>query len=182
MFLMATSKFKLMFNTPRLVLRHLVSADATLMLKWENNRSNWFVSGTYQNYSRFDIENFIENQITNDDNAQYRFVIVSLNDSNTLGYIDLFDIDYFNKRAGISILIGEVENRGKGFASEALTAIINLAKEDLKLFQLFCNIHVTNIASMKLFTSHGFEQTGILKKWSFDGNEFVDVIVMQLFL
>jgi diamine N-acetyltransferase len=171
-----------MLNTPRLVLRQSVIADAPLMLKWENNRSNWFVSGTYQSYTRFEIENFIEKQITNDDSAQYRFVIVSLDNGSTLGYIDLFDIDYFNNRAGISILIGEVENRGKGFASEALTAIIKHAKENLKLIQLFCNIHVTNIASMKLFIRHDFEQTGILKKWSFDGNDFVDVNVMQLFL
>ncbi|HSH67836.1 MAG TPA: GNAT family protein, partial [Bacteroidia bacterium] len=78
------------------------------------------------------------------------------------------------------ILIADKLDRGKGFASEALTLITNYCFELLNLNQLYCNVTVDNEMSILLFKKHGFEITGVKKSWIREGNVFKDELLLQL--
>ena len=98
----------------------------------------------------------------------------------TIGAIDLFNFDPFHLRAGIGILIGPKELRGKGFASQALKLVIDYAFAWLGLHQLYCNISPDNTISLKLFKTHGFEVIGEKKDWVFDGKKWHSEYLLQL--
>ncbi len=166
-----------------ILLRAVEPRDAALMYQWENERRNWYVSATTSPMPLFLIEEFAkaENQDIQK-NQQLRLIIVLQQTQLTIGYIDLFDVDFINGRAGVGILIGMESQRNKGFAKQAVALLKQYARVDLNLNQLFCNVHISNINSIKLFEAAGFDKCGLLKKWSLKNNHFDDVLVMQCFL
>ncbi|MCB9205602.1 MAG: GNAT family N-acetyltransferase [Flavobacteriales bacterium] len=97
----------------------------------------------------------------------------------TVGCIDLFEFDQHNQRAGVGILIAETENRKRGHAKEALNLLTNYCFEVLNLRQLYCHIPVDNEASLRLFSTCGFEETGRCRNWVKKGNAFIDAVFMQ---
>jgi len=97
----------------------------------------------------------------------------------TIGCIDLFEFDKHNQRAGVGILIAEASNRKKGFAKDALNVLTNYCFETLNFRQLYCHIPVDNEASLRLFVSCGFEQTGTNRDWVKKRNTFIDAMFMQ---
>ena len=97
-----------------------------------------------------------------------------------IGTIDLFDFDPLHQRAGIGILVAASQNRRKGYASEALSALIRYAFETLQLKQLYCNILENNPASIELFQKAGFEITGIKKNWIRSDSDWLDEYLLQL--
>lgn len=148
---------------PDIHLRALEPEDLDLLYAWENDPEIWHLGNTLTPFSRFMLEQYLLNA-QNDifANKQLRLMI-DLNqagDQNpTIGSIDLFDFDPFNRRAGVGILI-MAAHRGNGYASEALAVMKNYAFTLLDLHQLYCNIDSQNEISIALFKKHGFEKCG----------------------
>ncbi|MFI5218867.1 MAG: GNAT family N-acetyltransferase [Bacteroidia bacterium] len=162
-------------------LRAIEPKDLDLMYHWENDTTIWNVSGTISPFSKYTLEEYIKTcQSDIYSNRQLRFAI-DLNDSSkTIGYIDLFEFDPQHRRAGVGILIGDQAERKKSFAKESLSLLIDYAFNTLNLHQLYCNIPETNHASLRLFSSSGFKEAGILKDWIMNHGDWQQVIVMQL--
>ena len=149
-------------------LRPIEPDDLDIIYKWENNSKIWHLSNTITPFSKFIVKQFIEN--SHQDiytNKQLRLMIERIDSDipETIGTIDLFDFDPMHKRAGIGILITDKENRGKGYASEALDLLINYCFTTLQLHQIYCNITTDNTDSIHLFTSKGFQLIGTKKDW-----------------
>jgi len=154
--------------------------DIDILYQWENDETIWYLSNTNIPFSRFDLEQFILN--SNHDiysEKQYRFMIVKTDDMKAMGCIDLFDFDPKNKRVGIGILIDE-KYRNQGFATEALSLIIDYAFEQLDVHQLFCNILSSNAESLLLFKRKQFSEIGVKKDWVFLQGKYHDEILLQL--
>jgi diamine N-acetyltransferase len=164
----------------RVRLRALEPHDIDLLYKWENDTAVWVASNTFTPFSRFVLEQYIASS-HNDlyTNKQLRLMITT-REGKDVGAIDLFDFDPHHQRAGIGILIADREDRGKGFASEALGLLINYCFVHLHLHQLYCNVTVNNEESVLLFQKHKFVITGIKKEWIRLGDRFVDELLMQL--
>lgn len=172
-------------------LRALEPTDLPLLYRWENDSSVWSVSGTLVPFSKFVLEEFV-NQAHQDiyTNKQLRLMIDHryVNDldgsptgeSRCIGCVDVFDFDPKNKRAGVGILIADQNDRGKGFATEALHLIIDYGFEILDLHQLYSNIRVDNESSLALFKRLGFEVTGLKQDWVYEKGRFMDEYTLQL--
>ncbi|NMD16173.1 MAG: GNAT family N-acetyltransferase, partial [Bacteroidales bacterium] len=65
--------------------------------------------------------------------------------------------------------------------SEALQLLIQHCFRVLALHQLYCNILVSNEASIQLFEKFGFEVTGRKKEWIIKHNQWEDELFLQLF-
>jgi len=162
-------------------LRALEPEDLEYLYEWENDTTNWMHSNTLSPYSRYLIKSYIENSHRDIfETKQQRFMIDNIEKQQTIGTVDLFDIDFYNLRAGVGILIAEEKNRKQGYATEALNILIKYAFQHLGLNQLYCNINVNNIASLRLFQSRGFEITGKKIAWVKFGNKMSDVYFLQL--
>lgn len=162
-------------------LRALEPEDLATLYKWENDTYVWGVSNTLTPFSKHILRLFIENQ-TQDIYAtkQTRFVIEKKGGDTPVGTLDLFDFDPRNRRAGVGILIADGNDRGKGYASEALEAAISYSFKALKLHQLYANICETNDSSLALFRKAGFTECGRRKEWLLTDDGWRDEIELQL--
>ncbi len=162
-------------------LRALEPTDLNFIYAIENNQDIWEISNTNTPYSKFLIQQYLENAHQDIYEAkQLRLVICKNNDFNAIGLIDLFDFDPKNRRAGIGILIQNPEERHQKFGSEALDLLINYAFQDLNLHQLYANIGTENSPSVSLFSRFGFEKIGIKKQWLLVSGIYKDEAIYQL--
>jgi len=169
-------------ESKRIKLRALEPADVELLYKWENNTSLWHVSNTLTPFSKYILKKYIENSHLDIFEAKQLRLIIDVieNTPFSVGAIDLFDFDAYNKRAGLGILINDINYRKKGYASEALKLIIDYAFNYLKLHQLYCNISIDNATSINLFEGHGFVKTGEKIDWLNDGKKWKNEAIFQL--
>ncbi|MCK5028700.1 MAG: GNAT family N-acetyltransferase [Bacteroidales bacterium] len=146
-------------------LRAIEPYDLDIIHKWENDNSIWHLSNTITPFSKNIIKQFIDNSHLDIFQSKQLRLMIEKNNGEVIGTIDLFDYDPLHKRAGIGILIAEKENRGKGYASDALDVLIKYCFSVLQLHQLFCNITDDNSESINLFTKKGFQLIGTKKDW-----------------
>ena len=154
-----------MLKLKNIVLRAPEPGDVDFLYHLENDEKLWHVSQTLRPFSRFEMEQYVLMAEKDPYEAyQVRFMI-DLASGETIGTIDLFDIDPHNKRAGVGIVIvGEF--RKMGYAATALDLLKSYCFNHLNLHQLFCNIENTNTNSVELFINSGFNIVGLKKDWN----------------
>lgn len=170
-----------MFKGDKIYLRQLKNEDATTLVLWENDVTNWHLSDTEAPFSLVEIKNYISNASNIRENRQVRFMICLVDSDKPIGAIDLFNISFKHKRAGVGILIADKENYGKGYASEAILLCLKYGQEILEIDNYFCSIQSDNLESIGLFQKLLFEQVGIRKNWYiFNGEKFDELLFQRL--
>jgi len=172
----------MLLENNQIKLRALEPTDLELLYEWENNTEIWNVSNTLAPYSKYVLHQYIENSHTDLLESKQLRLIIEMKSSSInqpIGTIDLFDIDFYHKRAGIGILIAEEELRNKGFATNSLELLEKYVSKHLDLKQLYCHIDIENYASLKLFEKAGYQITGQLKNWKRFPDSFKDVYILQ---
>ncbi len=160
-------------------LRALEPEDLEFLYKIENNELFWEVSHTLKPFSKFLLKQYLENVHLDIFEVKQLRLVVETKDRNAIGTIDLFDFNPQHKRAGIGILI-HPDAQQKGFASEALSLLINYSFTHLQLHQLYANITSENKKSIALFKKHHFKEVGNKKDWIFSKGNYKDELLFQL--
>ena len=146
----------ILLSGEKIVLRSVDSSDIDTILLWENSSAEPLYGVYEEQFAREDVAQFVENQqrYSLAENEQLRLMICS-HSGERLGSVDLTEYD--GRKAFISILIFDLDNRRKGFGSEALQLLISYAKS-LDLRSLYATILPENLASISLFEKAGFEK------------------------
>ncbi len=160
-------------------LRALEPEDLDYLFSTENNEDIWEISSTSQPFSRHILSKYIEKSHLDIYQVNQLRLVISDYKNNSLGLIDLFDVDFKNFKAGIGILINK-DNRDKGHAKEALEILIKYCFTYLNLHQLYCNIIEENKASISLFKNLGFNEIGLKKDWIYFKGEYKNEYLFQL--
>jgi len=164
-----------------ITLRAIEPEDLELLYSWENDSRYWVLSNTVTPFSKYTLKRYIENSHKSIyTTGQTRLMIEHTKDGRTIGTIDIFDFDPFHCRAGLGILIAKEEYRRKGYASMAISCLIDYCFSTLQLHQLYCNILSNNKVSIQLFKKHGFRLIGIKKEWIKTAEGFIDEHMFQL--
>ncbi|MFI0431345.1 GNAT family N-acetyltransferase [Mariniflexile sp. HMF6888] len=161
-------------------LRALEPEDLEFIHTIENDESVWEISNTITPYSKFLIKQYLKQSHKDIFEAKQLRLVISSYDNVALGMIDLFDFDFKNSRAGVGILVKELNDRAKGFGSEALKLLINYSFTHLGLHQLYCNVSEENNISIKLFTKQGFKKIGLKKDWILVNGSYKNEYIFQL--
>ena len=142
----------------KIILRSVDSSDIDTILLWENSSAEPLYGVYEEQYTREDVVQFVENQqrYSLAETEQLRLMICAP-EGERLGCIDLTEYD--GRKAFVSILIFDLDNRRKGFGSEALQLLISYAKS-LGMRNLYAIILPRNLASKSLFERAGFEGDG----------------------
>ena len=77
-------------------------------------------------------------------------------------------------------MVKETQDRQLGYGKEALQLLINYSFTHLGLHQLYCNISEENMASIKLFTSQGFNKIGLKEDWNYVDGTYKNEFIFQL--
>lgn len=164
----------------RLVLRALEDKDLDFLYHLENDTELWEVSGTTTPYSRYLLKQYLDNAHRDIyEVKQLRLCIVDKDTKLSIGLIDLFEFDPKNKRAGLGLVIQNIENRNNGLGSEAVRLMLEYGFSILDLRQLYVNVLESNAASLHLFKKLGFIEVGIKRDWIFSEGEYKNEVLLQ---
>lgn len=145
-----------MWKSTNIFLRPVTLIDLQTLLEWENNPDNWEISGTTAPFSEEEMIDFIIEQADYKATRQLRLMICMNEQLIPVGAIDLFEIDEDQRTAGVGILIHDPQHRKKGYATEALELVKQMARSELNLSTLYCSIQPHNDSSLRLFKRCGF--------------------------
>lgn len=163
----------------RIYLRAVEPEDIDIMYEMENDPSMWDISNFTVPYSHYVLRQYIENsQCDVFSDKQLRLMIVYKNEHKVLGTIDITDFSPLHARGEVGIAIHK-NYRQEGYASDALRLLCDYAFGFLSFTQLYAHIAVDNESCIRLFTSCGFTQCGLLEKWLQIGNKYKDVALFQ---
>jgi len=108
-----------------------------------------------------------------------RFDIV-LNDDTLIGHISLHDIDHLNRTAFFGIVIGEAEQRGKGYGTEAVRLILSYGFNQLNLNNIMLSVHADDYPAIACYKKIGFKDAGRRREWVFKNGKYVDTLYMDI--
>jgi Acetyltransferases, including N-acetylases of ribosomal proteins len=163
----------------RIYLRAVEPEDMDTMYEMENDPSMWDISNFTVPYSRYVLRQYIENsQCDVFADKQLRLMIVGRLNNKVLGTIDITDFVPLHSRGEVGIAVHK-DYRQQGYATDALKLLCEYAFDFLSLTQLYAHVAVDNEACVKLFTSCGFVQCGLLKSWLQIEGRYKDVALFQ---
>lgn len=122
--------------------------------------------------SRYEQIQWYERVINDKNNL--RFVIEVVETKETIGMINLVDLDWKNRSGFYGIKLKADAPKRKGYALDAVMALEWYAFEQLQLNRLDGSCLVYNIASQKLFDKCGIKVEGIRRKAVFKDGQFFD--------
>lgn len=160
-------------------LRALELKDLDFLYKLENDESVWEISETQTPYSKYVLKQYLKNSHKDIYEVKQLRLAISKYNKKLIGFVDLYDFDPKNKRAGIGIIVLKTENRQNGFGTEALNLLVNYSFQHLDLHQLYANINPENEGSIRLFSNLGFEKSSIKKDWNYRNGRYIDEIIFQ---
>ena len=107
------------------------------------------------------------------------FTIYRTSDDVPIGTCRLLDITYRNRSAEFVIFIGEPEERGKGYGTEATRLMLDYAFTALGLNNVMLKVYEFNLAGQNAYRKAGFKEIGRRREAQFMGGKLWDIIYMD---
>jgi len=148
-------------TSKNLILKNLINNDVNeIYLRWlftpEINQ-HMEVRFTAPS-SLIELSRFVEGLNSSSDNLLLGIFL--RHDMRHIGNIKIGPISRHHKSAEIGIMIGDKNEWGKGYASEAIVAVKEYAFKNLSLIKLTAGCYAENIGSLRAFIKAGFVEEG----------------------
>jgi RimJ/RimL family protein N-acetyltransferase len=114
-----------------------------------------------------------------DSNNIFLAIIVRESDRH-IGNIKLGPIDWIHRTGDIGLMIGEKDCWGKGYATQAISLVMNYAFITLNLHKLTASCYDSNKGSAKAFQKVGFEVEGVRKQHFYCDGKYEDLVLMGI--
>jgi ribosomal-protein-alanine N-acetyltransferase len=116
-----------------------------------------------------------------EDSENIDFAIHSREDDALIGCGMVVGIHKYNRRCALGISLGcDKGNWGKGYAQEALQAVISYCFTELDLNRIGVEIYEFNTRSIRLAEALGFHKEGVRRQYIFKDGVFKDEILYSL--
>jgi RimJ/RimL family protein N-acetyltransferase len=169
-------------ETRHLYLRSLTAADAgERYLSWlRNSLVNEFLEVRFERHSIESLQDFITQSRASQ--SELLLGIFERAGDRHLGNVQLRDINVHHKTAEVGILVGEKDVWGRGVGTEAIKAMIGLARDKLGMYKLYAGVYSRNVRSVKAFEKVGFVVEGVRRRHVIVGDVRDDVVILGCFL
>jgi RimJ/RimL family protein N-acetyltransferase len=159
-------------------LRPLERTDAPVLVKWINDPQ---VTRTLQHYRPQNLQTE-EAWVDGLYRAEHDLVlgIAVKEDDRLVGCSGLHNIDYKDRKASIGIMIGEPEEWGKGYGSEATALMINHGFATLNLHRVWLHVYAHNARAIAAYEKLGFQREGTLRQDLYREGRYIDVYTMGM--
>jgi ribosomal-protein-alanine N-acetyltransferase len=167
-------------ETERLVLRKITMTDAADIFLIRSNADTMKYIGRPLLHSISEAQNLIgtfQEGIRNQINIIWGISVKS--DPRLVGTIGYRLIDKENLRAEVGYVLGP-DVRGKGYASEALAAVIDFGFAVIGLHSIEARVNPDNVASSKMLLKHRFVKEAHFREDIFFNGSFRDSEVYSL--
>jgi ribosomal-protein-alanine N-acetyltransferase len=163
-----------------LYLRGLQATDAAgPYLNWLNDPEvGRYLETRYQPWSQARLERYLAQ--LDGSQQEFLFGICLRTGDRHIGNIKLGPVNWIHRFADIGLLIGEKDQWGKGYASEAIGLVCDFAFGTLNLHKLKAGCYADNQGSARAFLRNGFVEEGRLRQqWLID-NQYQDSLLLGL--
>jgi RimJ/RimL family protein N-acetyltransferase len=153
--------------------------DAATLHRWANDPDLWRnFGGWHFPYTEASTLAWIDARRDSNGTASTDQVLcIDVPGTGIVGTASLSRIDWKNRTAEFSIMIGDEAFRGKGYARDAIHAMMAFAFDELALERLDAHIVGSNLRSQRFFAKCGWTQEGVRKGWYYrDGRRHDQVL------
>ncbi|MDT2833542.1 GNAT family protein [Vagococcus carniphilus] len=162
-------------------LRELEEFDLNIINKWRNQEELIANLGAPYRFINTNVEKkWFQNYMDSRANCVRCAIVSTENEKEILGLISLTDMNSINQSATLHLMIGGMENRGKGMGDYAVKEILKHAFYNLNLRRVELSVLSSNVAATNLYKKNGFIQEGIKKEAVYKKGNFEDIILMAI--
>lgn len=111
----------------------------------------------------------------NNRNGNLQFAIIKKDTDELIGNCKFNEIDNINGKGTIGIFIGEEENRGKGYGSEALNLLISYGFDYLNLNNIMLSVYSFNEIAIACYKKIGFKEIGRREAYLKENKRYDDI-------
>lgn len=109
------------------------------------------------------------------------FVIADRASNQALGYVQLLDMDAFHGSGRLGICVGP-QAQGRGCGGETLSLLADYVREVFGLRKIVLEVLASNDGAIRLYLRHGYREVGRWQQHFRQGNDYVDVVIMEKLL
>ena len=91
----------------------------------------------------------------------FLFAVRTLDNDELIGYVELDGILWTHRVSGVSIAIGEVKYREKGYGYEVMQLVLQFAFDELNLHRIQLTVFSYNERAIALYEKLGFQREGV---------------------
>lgn len=163
----------------KVLLRAIEREDLELLHTWSNDPDIWHMLGGWHfPINKNDQEKWFLNLSTNSLNQRFA---IDVPEFGIIGTVSLVEIDWKNKHAFHGMLLGNIKQRGAGFGTDTIMAVMRYAFEELGLERLDGSIIEYNEISLNVYCKKcGWKEEGRQRNWYFRKNRFWDKILVGI--
>jgi RimJ/RimL family protein N-acetyltransferase len=158
------------------------TTDAKAFSDWsrDSEYSRLSDAGVTRMWNVKQVTEHVEKELEGESPTQYAFSIRALADDHLLGEVDLSGINWASGESIVGIGIGDRNDWGKGYGTDAMRVILRFAFMELNLHRVFLNTFEYNPRAIRSYEKCGFKiegrQRGALNR---DGRRW-DLIYMGI--
>jgi RimJ/RimL family protein N-acetyltransferase len=124
-------------------------------------------------------KNWIQ-EVIMDDRANIRLGVVLKESQKLIGMVNLVNIQWINRNAEFSILLGDKEEWRKGYGKQATKEMLRFGFMERNLERIYLTVDVAHKKAIALYEKLGFKQEGRLRKHHFRKGGYRDIFVYSL--
>lgn len=136
----------------------LQAEDAEQLFCWRNNLSLTQQLGSPTRLSS--VESEVERIRQYNSGEEHHFGIISLEDDMMLGYCGIRDFNWLHQSARVGIFIGNTENQGKGYGTEAMELLVGFGFDYLNMHSITLSVLDFNEPAIASYKKIGFRECG----------------------
>lgn len=148
--------------------------DATFA--WVNDAATMQLLGRLARVERDEHQRWFA-QLQHRTDCRY-FSVETVDGGRHVGNIWLWDIDDTHRKAEVRILFGDEPSRDRGYGSEALALLADVAFHSMKLHRLYAYVFAMNPRAKRAFEKAGFRVEGLLRDDRRSGSGYIDTYVL----
>jgi len=154
---------------------------ADLYCKWDNDPNVRRHARNIWPHSIEDVKKWFEPSPDRHTREFVVFTIYHKRDKRPIGFVGLERINWVNRSANISAVIGEPDFWGKGIAVEACQLLIKYGFTELNLHKIYASVHSPNARSLRAAEKLGLQKEGVIKEAEYVDGQYYDEYQFALF-
>lgn len=159
-------------------LRAVEAYDIPTLARWFNDPEVMVYWGRPGNtLSQAEVEAREQAEASRGSSRKY---IIQTKDEQAIGQIDYYDLDWQNRSAWISIMLGEKQFWSGGYGTDAVRTLLRYLFYQLDLRRVALSLHESNKRAQRSYEKNGFVQEGLMRDWAHFDDRWVNGILMAV--
>ena len=162
----------------KIYLRPVCKDDLRSLQRWANDPETRKIIGEVMPTGAVETEKWFEDLI--DDESRVWFMVVLRENNKIIGETGLMRMSHPWRATDLTMIIGEEDERGKGYGSEAINLLLDFAFGSLNFHRVAIGVVGFNENAIKFYERVGFKKEGVQRDGYFYNHQYYDFVMMSI--